>query len=86
MVIWADRRDPGRANKSTNTKKTGRKVLKTVTFYIGFVRTDKVVVPANEIVDFFWGNPSRTRNRITYQESKILFDEIERYLDSLYRI
>ncbi len=61
-------------------KKSGRKVFKTVTFYLGYVQTDHVTLPPDEVQACCWGNAQRTRDRITYQESKTLFDEVERFL------
>ncbi|XAM01084.1 NUDIX domain-containing protein [Phycisphaeraceae bacterium D3-23] len=65
------------------TKRSGKKVRKYVTYYLCEVATDaEVKVQPEEIADHFWGDADATRQRITFEEGRELFDEVEQYLDA----
>ncbi|MEM9415528.1 MAG: NUDIX domain-containing protein [Planctomycetota bacterium] len=64
------------------TKRSGKKVRKYVTYYLCEVAPDaKVRVQPEEIADHFWGDAAATRKRITFEEGRELFDEVENFLD-----
>ena len=65
-----------------STKQSGVAVFKTVTFYIGYVDSDQVTTPPDEILASAWGDNKQTRDRITYEESKSLLDQIELYFQT----
>lgn len=64
-------------------KSNGKAVRKTVTYYLADVADGEVEVQADEVADFFWGNAKDTRAKITFGESRQLFDQVLKYLEGL---
>ncbi len=63
------------------TKRSGRVVKKTVTYYLARVPMDAAVtVQPEEIADFRWADESGTATRLTFDEGKSLFDQVIGYL------
>lgn len=61
-------------------KRSGKKVRKRVTYYLCEVEpTSEVVVQPEEIVEYAWDGAAGTRRRITFEEGRELFDEVEAY-------
>lgn len=66
----------------TFTKRSGKQVLKRVTYFLGEVPADaRVTVQQKEIGDFQWADAAATRARITFLEGKALFDQVYAYFD-----
>lgn len=61
-------------------KPDGTAVRKTVTYYLADVADGEVEVQPEEVADFFWGTAEQTRDRITFGESRHLFDQVLKYL------
>ena len=61
-------------------RKTGKRVLKTVTYFLGVVDDGEVVQCPKEIVDAAWGDADQTRQRLTYAEARELFDRVRSHL------
>jgi len=63
------------------TKRSGKRVRKVVTYFLGEVSADApVTVQEKEIADHRWGDVQATRNQLTFEEGKLLLDEVEAYL------
>ena len=62
--------------------KKGQRVDKTVTFFIGRVNSDEVVVQPEEVQDFAWLTASEARDRLTYPESRELLARVLTFLDN----
>ena len=63
------------------TKRSGKKVRKRVTYYLCEVASDAAVsVQEEEIADHCWGDAVCTRQQITFEEGRALFDEVSAYL------
>ena len=66
------------------TKKSGRRVRKTVTYFVGVVDGEVELTPQpEEILACEWMTAGYARRTITFPESRDLLDRAERYLDSL---
>lgn len=64
------------------TKRSGKTVIKDVTYFIGLV-SDQAATPAEgEITDLYWGDAKQTRKRLTFDEGRALLDEVEVFLDA----
>jgi len=65
------------------TKKSGRRVRKTVTYYVGLVDGEVALTPQpEEILQCRWMTADHARRTITFPESRDLLDKAERYLDA----
>ncbi|MEM7626839.1 MAG: NUDIX domain-containing protein [Planctomycetota bacterium] len=66
------------------TKRSGRAVEKLVTYYLGRVTAaaDAVVIQAEEVQAYAWGDRDQTVQRLTFAEGRALFDEVCAYLDT----
>ena len=64
----------------TFTKRSGKRVLKHVTYFLGLVDTADVTVQAEEVSDFAWGDAAATAATLTFDEGRALLDEVERFL------
>lgn len=65
------------------TKKSGRKVLKHVTYFVAMVADDRVQIQPEEVAAYAWGDATETRALLTFVESQHLLNEAEAFLDSL---
>lgn len=63
------------------TKRSGKRVIKHVTYYIGRVGTDAVAIQPEEIADFFWGAAGAVHGKLTFDEGRALLAEVESFLD-----
>ncbi|MEM6257491.1 MAG: NUDIX domain-containing protein [Planctomycetota bacterium] len=64
------------------TKRSGKQVLKRVTYFLGEVAADAAVrVQEKEIGDYQWADAETTRARITFIEGKTLFDQVYAYFN-----
>lgn len=65
----------------TFTKRSGKRVLKRVTFYLGAVEASATVrVQPEEIADHAWGDAESTRQQLTFDAGRALFDEVLAFL------
>ena len=63
------------------TKRSGKEVNKRVVYYVGTVDAGQAIqTQASEVSDFAWGNAEQTRERMTFNEGRKLFDEVLAYL------
>ena len=65
------------------TKRSGRAVEKTVSYFLGRVGgggADAVAIQAEEIQDFAWGDAGQTEARLTFPEGRALLREVLDYL------
>jgi len=65
------------------TKRSGRKVVKDVTYFIGLVSDQEVRPAPGEVSALAWGSAQDTRRRLTFDEGRILLDEVESHLNQL---
>lgn len=65
----------------TFINKQGKRVDKTVTFFIGHVRNPAVAVQPEEVQDYAWLNADEARQRLTFPESRELLGRVLAYLD-----
>ncbi|MEO0514505.1 MAG: NUDIX domain-containing protein [Planctomycetota bacterium] len=65
-------------------KKSGTVVEKTVTYYLGKLSgsADQVVIQAQEVQAFAWGDAEDTMQRLSFAEGRSLFDQVLNYLDA----
>ncbi|MBB6430025.1 bis(5'-nucleosyl)-tetraphosphatase [Algisphaera agarilytica] len=65
------------------TKRSGKVVEKTVTYYLGELSdpSAEVSVQPEEVADFAWGDAEATMQRMTFAEGRRLFGEVLDYLD-----
>ncbi|MEM6553130.1 MAG: NUDIX domain-containing protein [Planctomycetota bacterium] len=64
------------------TKRSGKRVRKTVRYFLGRVDAGaEVVVQPEEVKAFAWGDAGATRERFTFEEGKALFDRVTAWLD-----
>lgn len=62
-------------------ERPGRKpVRKTVTYFLGDVAAGEVVMQADEVSAFHWGDADATRELITFDASRRLFEQVLKYL------
>ena len=65
----------------TFTKRSGTQVRKLVTYFLGQVSADaQVTAQPEEICAIAWGDAQATRARLTFDEGRRLFEEVEAYL------
>ncbi|MEO1236421.1 MAG: NUDIX domain-containing protein [Planctomycetota bacterium] len=63
------------------TKRSGTRVEKTVTYFVGRVAADAAVtVQEEEVSAFAWGDDSSTAERLTFTEGRALFAEVLAHL------
>lgn len=77
--LWADA--PLTEQYVFTKRRSGRRVRKTVTYFIGLVRDPSVRAQPEEIHDLAWGTPAETRQRLTFPEARRLLDLAEARLD-----
>ena len=78
LHVWAD--SPLREHY-VFTKKSGRRVRKTVTYFIGVLSGDATVTPQpSEIAACDWFDAEAARRTITFAESRNLLDRVQRQL------
>ncbi len=65
------------------TKRSGKRVRKTVYYYLGRVGSQDVTIQPTELSAFAWGDASATRERISFNEGRALLDEVLRFLDGV---
>lgn len=59
------------------TKKSGKQVHKHVVYFLGKITTEQpVVLQEQEVSAFAWGDAEQTRQRITFDEGRALFDQV----------
>jgi 8-oxo-dGTP pyrophosphatase MutT (NUDIX family) len=58
------------------TKRSGKRVMKTVLHYVGHVTNDHVVLQDGELSAYAWGDAAETRKRLTFDEGRALLDEV----------
>jgi len=63
--------------------KKGKRVDKTVTFFIGLVDDPAVTVQPEEVQDFAWLTADQARDRLTFPEARELFARVLVHLDHL---
>lgn len=65
------------------TKKSGKQVNKRVVYFLGQVALDHTVtLQEEEVCAYAWGDANQTRDRITFDEGRALFDQVLAYLAS----
>ena len=63
------------------TKRSGKRVSKRVVYYVGRVGAGHSVrLQASEVSDYAWAEASQTRERLTFDEGRELFDRVLSYL------
>ncbi|MEM8738681.1 MAG: NUDIX domain-containing protein [Planctomycetota bacterium] len=68
------------------TKRSGKRVEKTVTYYLGRVAADAaVVLQEAEVSGYAWGDAEATRGRLTFAEGRALFAEVRAHLETAER-
>ena len=63
----------------TFTKRSGKRVRKHVTYFLGLVDTAEVTVQPEEVSDFAWGDAATTAATLTFDEGRALLAEVERF-------
>ena len=63
-------------------KKTGEVVDKIVTYYLGRVQREDVTIMPGELLDFAWGDAAQTAAKLTYPESRRLFEAVLGHLST----
>ncbi len=72
---------PGFAESYLYTKrKSGKRVRKAVTYYLGWVNGAEVVTCPKEITAAAWGDTRATRARLSFLEGRLLFDRVVAHL------
>ncbi len=67
----------------TFTKRSGKQVSKRVVYFLGRVASGHaVVLQEEEVSAHAWGDEARTRERITFDEGKALFDQVLAYTEA----
>lgn len=61
-------------------RKSGRPVIKQVTYFLGYIDEPTVTPCPKEVIDAAWGDAGATRERISFIEGQALFDEVVAYL------
>ena len=65
------------------TKRSGKHVSKRVVYFLGEVQPGQaVVLQESEVSDYAWGDAAQTRERMTFDEGRALFDEVLSYIDA----
>ena len=62
------------------TKRSGKRVHKTVVYFIGMVQGGTVTPQAAELLDYFWGDLEATRRRLSFDEGRDLLTRAEHSL------
>ncbi|MEM6392889.1 MAG: NUDIX domain-containing protein [Planctomycetota bacterium] len=63
------------------TKRSGKRVRKTVRYFLGQIAGDaEVTVQPEEVQAYAWGDAAATRKRFTFDEGKALFDRVTAWL------
>ena len=62
-------------------RKSGKRVLKHVTYFVGFVERPAVTPCEKEVAATAWSEAAATRTLISFPEGQALFDEVLAYLD-----
>lgn len=62
--------------------RNGVTISKVVTYFIGFVKSRKVTIQAEEIADYMWGSYEETRGLITFQEGREILRQAQEYLNN----
>jgi len=62
-------------------RKSGKRVIKRVTYFVGFIDDPAVTRCEQELAATAWGDAEATRARISFPEAQALFDEVLAYLD-----
>ena len=71
---------PAFTESYTFTKRSGKQVLKRVTYFLGEVNREAgVTVQAKEIADHQWADAATTRKKITFEEGRSLFDRVNAF-------
>ncbi|HEX7008988.1 MAG TPA: NUDIX domain-containing protein [Phycisphaeraceae bacterium] len=65
------------------TKKSGKRVRKTVSYFIGLVENERVRIDPHELAAYAWGDATTTRERLSFPESQRLLDRAEAFLADL---
>lgn len=82
LSVEALRDRPGFEESYVFTKlKSGKRVLKRVTFYVGRVGPGEPVPCPKEVRGVAWGDAASTRARLTFDEGRALFDQVLAYLE-----
>jgi len=63
------------------TKRSGKQVIKHVTYYLGRVETDAVEIQPEEIAAYAWGDSAQTHDQMTFAEGRSLLAEVDQFLD-----
>ncbi|MEQ9455325.1 MAG: NUDIX domain-containing protein [Phycisphaeraceae bacterium] len=62
-------------------KRSGKVVDKTVTYFVGFVRSRSFQVQEEELQAAAWGDVEETVGRMSFEEGRRLLREVDAYLD-----
>ena len=77
------REQPAFEEQYVFTKRSGTKVVKSVVYYLGSVDgTADVVLQADEVKDSAWGDADATRRRMSFDEGRVMLDEVVAFLDA----
>ena len=64
-------------------KRSGKEVSKRVVYFLGQVQADQaLVLQEEEVSDYFWGDAQQTRKQLTFDEGRVLLDEVLSYIDA----
>ena len=69
----------------TFRKRSGKRIEKTVTYYLGELPADgdsAVTIQEEEVQAYAWGDVEQTFARLTFDEGRRLLDEVLAYLDA----
>lgn len=64
------------------TKRSGKTVIKDVTYFVGLISDQEARPAEGEIAAIAWGDARQTRERLTFEEGRRLLDEVEAFLDA----
>lgn len=59
----------------------GTRILKTVTYFIGYVSDKSLKIQVTEIADATWCTFEEVREKLTYESTRDVFDEVVRYVE-----
>ena len=65
-----------------NILKKGKPVVKKVRFYLAEVSGQEVTLAQDELKDFAWLPYEKAREKITYEESRRILDEVQAHLEA----
>ena len=63
-------------------RKSGKRLWKTVTYFLGEVADGEIEHCPKEIMATAWGDATATRAKLSYQEGRSLFDRVRAYLNT----